>query len=171
MLPEIMTWPEAAPKSSTSSSHTAGGTGKNLIPSRLINFANFTLSLTIWHYQDGVISHWHHWLSTHPARRSGQRSEMRHSVLWENWQNKPLEKYFQRFYEPILLYILIYRKALTSWTETSAPHNNQWPLPKCVLHCISLFTRSHIHWCLPHTNLFNKVPSVQFSCSAMSDSL
>ena len=37
---------EAAPKAQTSSSHPAGGTGKNL-------------SLTIGHSTDGVTSHWH----------------------------------------------------------------------------------------------------------------
>ena len=69
---------EAAPKAQTSSSHPAGGTGKNL-------------SLTIGHSTDGVTSHWHQWFSTPPTRSSRQRSGMRLLVLWENWK-----KHFQK---------------------------------------------------------------------------
>lgn len=83
----LISWhdPKATPKAQTSSLHTAGGTGMNLSPKHLINFANYTLFLTTWHYLDRVTNHWCHWLPTHPAKNSGWRSGMQHSVLWRNW--------------------------------------------------------------------------------------
>ena len=82
------------------------------------------LSLTICLYQDEVTSHCSHCPSTHCERSSGQRSGMRHSVLWEKVAEqafRELDIFRRRFYEPNFLHLLKSRKALKSLTGISAP--------------------------------------------------
>ena len=67
------------------------------------------------------------WPWTHPERSSGWRSGMKHSVLWENWQKRSLDSYFQ---EAIILWaqflhLVISRKALKSFMVMSAPCDYQ----------------------------------------------
>ena len=52
------------------------------------------------------------------GKNSGQRSGMRHSVLWENWWNRPLDSYIfkRKFNESQLLHLLTLRKALKPLT-------------------------------------------------------
>ena len=128
---------EAAPKAQTSSSHPAGGTGKNL-------------SLTIGHSTDGVTSHWHQWFSTLPTRSSGQRSGMRLLVLWENWKKHFQKKILWAWY---LVRSYSYKMAI------SVPRDKQQASAKCVLDCMyPLHQKKDMHCAHTHTHFFGKVP-------------
>ena len=57
--------------------------------------------------------------SCRPSGCSAWRSGLRHSVLWENWQNRSrIVRYFQEILWGQFLHLLVSRKALKSFTGT-----------------------------------------------------
>jgi len=79
-------------------------------------------------------------------RSSGWGSGVRPSVLWEKWQNRSSDRYFQEktFWAPFL-HLFMYRKAQKSLMVIFAPHDQQEssldpqkPSAKCVLGCMYL---------------------------------
>ena len=87
-----------------------------------------------------------------PERSSGWRAEMRHSMLWENWQDSSSDRYFQELISwAWSLYLLISRKVWKSFMVMTAPHDCSNLLQKiCAwLHGVSLH-QNHICTDHPH---------------------
>ena len=114
---------------------------------------NWRLALAIHLYMGWIMSHCSCWHSGPPERSSGWRSGVRHSVLWENWQNRPLDSEVfsgEIFYEPGFFHLPRLRKALKLLAKISAPCDQQQPPTKmCAwLHILPL-SKSHVCWPLP----------------------
>lgn len=94
---------------------------------------NWRLAFAIWLYKDWITSHCSCCPSTPPERSSMWRSEVRHSMLWENRKNRSSDIYIQEILWAQFLRLLISRKALKCFMVTSAPHDQQQPSAKCIL--------------------------------------
>ena len=73
---------------------------------------------------------------------------MRHSVLWENWWNRPLDSYIfkRKFNESQLLHLLTLRKALKPLTKMSVPRDLEKPQPStkmCAWFHVPPLSKSH----------------------------
>lgn len=99
---------------------------------------NWRLAFAIWLYKDWITSHCSCCPSTPPERSSMWRSEVRHSMLWENRKNRSSDIYIQEILWAQFLRLLISRKALKCFMVTSAPHDQQQPSAKCILDCMHL---------------------------------
>ena len=74
-------------------------------------------------YKNEVTSHCCHWPSTHPERSSGQRSEMRHAVLWEKLAEQAFGWLFSEdFVIPIPCIFSCLENHWSLLTETTVPH-------------------------------------------------
>ena len=142
----------------------APGTFKEWANIRSFSAMNWSLALGICLYMDWIMSCCSCMTLNTPERSSGWRSGVGRSVLWENWQNRSSGRYFQ---EKLLwvqfLHLLLSRKALKSFTVTSAPCDQQWPI-KCVLGCMYLpLHQKHIYTDIsPH--LFGVVFQSSLKC-------
>ena len=72
---------------------------------------NWRLALAICLYKDWIMSCCSCQPSPGPERSAGLRSGVKHSVLWENWQNRFSKRYFQEnILWAQLLHLFVFRK-------------------------------------------------------------
>ena len=96
-----------------------------LYPPLCHSTVSYKLALAIYLCRDLIRCCCSCWPSAPPEGSSGRRAEMRHSVLWKNWQNRPPEReiFSEIFLWAQFLHSLIFRKALNSFVVTSAPQD------------------------------------------------
>ena len=116
---------------------------------------NYKLALAIYLCKDSIRCCCSWWPSAPPEGSSGRRAEMRHSVLWKNWQNRPPEREIFRswFYEPnSWIPSYLEKHLIPSWwhllLRTSRKPSAK-KKKKCFIACTSPLPKSHIHWASP----------------------